>query len=77
LRDAQVHQIARETMERTMGPPMEAFVAVPAERIGASPQQRAALVLAFSFFTWRSLVRDGGLSDAQAADMMTRLVLHA
>ena len=77
LRDAQVHQITRETVERTMGPGMGAFVAVPAEALGASPQQRAALVLAFSFFTWGSLVRDAGLSNAQAAAMMTRLVLHA
>jgi AcrR family transcriptional regulator len=77
LRDAQVHQLARETAERAFGPPMSAFIAVPAERIGASPQQRAALALAFSYFTWRSLVHDGGLSVAQAADMMTRLVLHA
>jgi len=77
LRDAQVHQITRETLERTMGPRLDAFVAVPAEAIGASPPQRAALLLAFSFFTWRLLVRDGGLSDAQAADMMTRLVLQA
>jgi hypothetical protein len=64
-------------MERTMGPHMATFVAVPAEALDASPQQRAALALAFSFFTWRSLVRDGGLSGAQAVEMMTRLVLHA
>jgi len=67
----------RNDRTNELDPRLDAFVAVPAEAIGASPPQRAALLLAFSFFTWRLLVRDGGLSDAQAADMMTRLVLQA
>lgn len=33
----------------------------------------AAISLALSFDTWRSLTRDGGLSDAQAVEVATRL----
>lgn len=37
-------------------------------------QLKAALSLAVSFDTWRILVRDQGLSDEQAIDLMVRLV---
>jgi hypothetical protein len=35
---------------------------------------RAGIGLALSFDTWRSLVRDHGLTDAQAIDVALRLV---
>jgi hypothetical protein len=35
---------------------------------------KAAIAHAISFTTWRSLVRDQGLSDAEAVDLMLGLV---
>jgi AcrR family transcriptional regulator len=43
----------------------------PAKRV------RAAIGHALAFATWRSLVREHGLDDAQAADLMCRLVAAA
>jgi AcrR family transcriptional regulator len=37
-------------------------------------RQRAAIGHALAFTTWRSLAREQGLDDAQAADLMCRLV---
>jgi AcrR family transcriptional regulator len=41
---------------------------------GARQRERAATGHALAFATWRSLVREQGLSDSQAADLMCRLV---
>ena len=38
---------------------------------------RAAIGHALAFATWRSLVRDEGLADSQASDLMCRLVACA
>jgi AcrR family transcriptional regulator len=40
----------------------------------ARKRQRAAIGHAVAFATWRSLAREQGLDDAQAADLMCRLV---
>ena len=40
----------------------------------ARDRTRAAIGHALAFSTWRSLVRDQGLDDAAAADLMARLV---
>jgi hypothetical protein len=37
-------------------------------------RQRAMLQLALSFFTWRSLARDGSLKSAAAARAMARAI---
>jgi hypothetical protein len=37
-------------------------------------RQRAAIGHALAFGTWRSLAREQGLDDAEAADLMCRLV---
>jgi AcrR family transcriptional regulator len=41
-------------------------------KLGA--QQRALLRVALSFYTWRTLVRDGGLKQAAAVDAMVQAV---
>jgi AcrR family transcriptional regulator len=43
----------------------------------ARKRQRAAIGHALAFATWRSLAREQGLDDAQAADLMCRLVAAA
>lgn len=52
---------------------------VGGRRVRGRAQQRliAAIGHALAFATWRSLVREQGLSDSQAADLMCRLVSAA
>jgi AcrR family transcriptional regulator len=72
LRDAEHHALTREINELRMGPVMDGYRAVLSD--GLTARQRALLPLALSFFTWRSLVRDGELDDAAATDAMTRAI---
>jgi len=72
LRDAEHHALTREISELRFGPHMAAYQAVLGSGLG--PRQRAVLGLALSFFTWRSLVRDGGLSLDAAVDAMVRAI---
>ena len=46
------------------------------EVLGArlSKKRQAVLILAVSFFTWRSLARDGGLKTPIAAEVMVRAI---
>ena len=46
-------------------------------RGGARQRMFAAIGLALTFGTWRSLARDQALTDSQAADLMCRLVAAA
>lgn len=75
LRDAEFHLLTRETTEATMGP----FIAAYHEVLGAAltAKQRAMLGLALSFYTWRTLVREGGLSQADAVETMVQVIEDA
>jgi AcrR family transcriptional regulator len=68
LRDVEIHALTREIAGLRFGP----FMAACHEVLGAKfcARQRAVLHLALSYFTWRTLVRDGGLSTAIAVDVM-------
>ena len=48
-------------------------LAVRARAAGAGRSLRAAIALALSFDTWRTLVREQGLTDEQAVELMVRL----
>ncbi|MCC7272922.1 MAG: TetR/AcrR family transcriptional regulator [Alphaproteobacteria bacterium] len=72
LRDAEYHPLTREIAELRMGPPMAAYREVLGAHLAAS--QRAVLRLALGFFTWRTLVREAGLSPDAAVDTMVRAV---
>lgn len=72
LRDAEHHEITRETAAATFAPIFETYHAVLGE--GLAGPQRAMLHLATSFFTWRSLARDNGLSQVEAVNAMVRAV---
>lgn len=67
LRDAEYHALTREISEMRWGPSMAAYPDVLGEKLNA--RQRALLHVALSFYTWRTLVREGGmdLGDAVAA----------
>jgi AcrR family transcriptional regulator len=72
LRDAEHHAPTKEITDMRFGPPMAAYAEVLGEEL--SGQQRAVLQLALSFFTWRTLVREGGLKPAAAVEAMIRAV---
>lgn len=68
LRDAAFHSLTKEISELRFGP----FMANYRDVLGAklTQKQRAMLTLALSFFTWRTLARDGGLKQNAAAAMV-------
>jgi AcrR family transcriptional regulator len=68
LRDAEYHAMTRETVERWAGPPMAAYADVLGDALNDG--QRAVLQLALNFYTWRTLVRDAGLSPDAAVNVM-------
>lgn len=72
LRDAEFHLLTKETTEATMGPFMAAYHDVLGTTL--TSKQRAMLGLALSFFTWRTLVREGGLKEVDAVRAMVQAI---
>jgi AcrR family transcriptional regulator len=74
-RDAEHHAPTREISAMRWGPFMMACHEVLGEMLSA--RQRAMLHLALSFFTWRTLARDGGLKLDAAVKAMVRAIACA
>jgi AcrR family transcriptional regulator len=74
VRDAEHHALTREMAELRFGPQLAAYREVLGAGLGS--RQRAVLELALSFFTWRTLARDAGLSPEPAVDAMARAVCN-
>jgi AcrR family transcriptional regulator len=72
MRDAETHAPLREVVAVRFGPGVSAIAASVGE--GLDRKGKAALGLALSFHTWRSLVDDGGLDHAAAVELMARTV---
>jgi AcrR family transcriptional regulator len=72
LRDAEHHKLTRDIAQLRFGPSVAAWQEVLGAQL--SGKQRAMLHLALSFFTWRTLVRDGGLKQGPAVRAMVRAV---
>lgn len=72
LRDAEFHALTKEITQMRFGPQMTAYREALGE--GLSPSQRAMLGLSLSFFTWRTLVRESGLSRQAAVEVMAQAV---
>lgn len=72
LRDAERHELTREMATLRFGP----FQAACRDVLGAglTARQRAVLHLALSFFTWRSLVRESGLSRNAAVAILGQAI---
>ena len=68
MRDAEHHTLTREIVELRFGPTVKAWHEVLGAKLSA--KQQAMLHLALSFFTWRTLVQDGGLKSSAAVDAM-------
>lgn len=73
LRDAERHAPTRETVAYRFGPQVEAIANSVGD--GLDDPGHAALRLAMSYHTWRTLVRDAGLASAEAIELMARTVL--
>ena len=75
LRDAEFHPTVQEIVALRYGPQVAAFIEVLGE--GLSPAQLAVLRVALGYFTWRSLVRESGLSAPAAVEAMVKSVVAA
>lgn len=69
------HPVVHEVFRVRWLPRVEATNASLA--VGLKAKGKAALALALSFHTWRTLTRDGGLKPAAAVGMMVRAILAA
>ena len=77
LRDEAVSELVRENFtgyRRYLAAARDALVHGRPSRGAARTRERAAIGHALAFATWRSLAVDEGLDDAQAAELMVRLV---
>ena len=75
LRDAEINPTLREATDlRVAGPLGAIFMSVEG---GLGAKGIAALRLAMSFYTWRSLVREAGMTPANAVALMARSVIAA
>lgn len=75
LRDVAHHPLVQEIQKLRAMPVVKAWHEVLGEDLNAT--QRAMLHLALSFYTWRSLVREGGLTTAAAVDAMLAAIKGA
>ncbi|HYC75824.1 helix-turn-helix domain-containing protein [Brevundimonas sp.] len=75
LRDAEHHAPTREISELRLGPTITAWHEVLGSDL--SPAQQALLHLALDFHSWRALVRETGLDEAAAADLMAGAIERA
>ena len=72
LRDVEHHALTREANARTFGPVIAAYHEVLGAKLGA--RQHPLLHLALSFYTWRALVREGGLKTGAAVKAMVQVI---
>ena len=74
MRDAEVDPLIRDIVQLQLGSRMDAFRAALAQGLRPGRELNAALGLAISFHTWRSLVKEGRLSNEAAVDFVLRAV---
>ena len=72
LRDAEYHPLTKEITALRFGPYWAAYREVLG--VPLNVRQRAVLGLALSFFTWRTLVREGGLEQEAAVRAMVNAI---
>jgi AcrR family transcriptional regulator len=72
LRDVEYHAVTQQIVALRFGPSMASYREVLGEARGA--KERAVLLVALSYFTWRSLVRDAASTTATAVEIMVGAV---
>ena len=75
MRDAEHHSLTRDIIALRVGPVVAGWHDVLGTSLNA--RQRAMLHLALSFFTWRTLIRDGGLAQRAAVRVMVQAIEDA
>jgi AcrR family transcriptional regulator len=73
LRDAEHHAATRHAIEMRFAPRVGAIYDSLAGDLGA--RGRAALHLALSFYTWRTLVEEAGMKPTAAVELMVGTIL--
>ena len=74
MRDAEIDPLTRDIMQLRIGSRMDAFQATLSRGLRPGRDLNAVLGLALSFHTWRSLVKEGGLSTDAAVAFVLRAV---
>ncbi len=72
LRDVEHHELTRKISDIRFGPVMAAYNEVLGA--GLNARQRAMLGLALSYFSWRTLTREGGLKPVAAVGAMAQAI---
>jgi|SRR5689334_6826816 AcrR family transcriptional regulator len=72
MRDAENHALTQQIIALRVAPVVAGWHEVLGAKLNG--KQRAILRLALSFFTWRTLVRDGGLTQDAAVRAMAQAV---
>jgi hypothetical protein len=72
LRDAEYHTLTREIIELRFGPHMATWHEVLGAEL--TKKRYAVLHLALGFFTWRALVRESGLKQGAAVEVMVQAI---
>ena len=75
MRDAEHHPLVKEISALRLGPYFASYHEVLGAKLNA--KQQAMLHLALSFFTWRTLVREGGLKQNAAVAAMIEAIDRA
>jgi AcrR family transcriptional regulator len=75
LRDAEHHPLVQEVTALRVAPIRAAWNEVLGA--GLTAKQRALMLLALSFYTWRTLTREGGLKQAAVVDAMVEAIVEA
>lgn len=77
LRDAENHALTRDIVDMRLGDRIEVFRKTLSQGFKTSPRRRAAIGLALSFHTFRSLVIEDRLGLPAAVGLMARTVTAA
>ena len=72
LRDVEVSPVLQEIAKIRRAPVVKSYVEVLGEKLSA--KQKPMLALALSFYTWRTLAREGGLTPAAAAGQIEQAI---
>ena len=75
-RDAEHHELTRETSELRYGPTLARWNEVLGG-VGLSKGQHALLMLALSFHTWKTLTSQAGFGTEAAGEVMVQTVWRA
>jgi AcrR family transcriptional regulator len=75
LRDVEYHAVTKQIVALRFGPSMESYREVLGGTLDA--KERSVMLLALSFFTWRTLVGDVGVTTAEAVETMVQAIESA